>query len=80
MCSSSRWPGRPVHGVSEWPGRAGLEPERMNPRPKVPETNRTNPCVAYAALLTDVYPLFRLDQGGREPGLCAPEGGGPAAM
>jgi hypothetical protein len=28
--------------------------------------------------MTDVYPPFRLDQGGQEPGLSAPEGGVPA--
>jgi hypothetical protein len=33
--------------------------------------------VAYAALMTDVYPPFRLEQGGREPGLSAPEGREP---
>jgi hypothetical protein len=34
--------------------------------------------VAYAALMTDVYPPFRLDQGGPEPGP-APEGDVSAA-
>ena len=33
--------------------------------------------VAYAALMTDVYPPFRLDQGGPDPGLSAPEGREP---
>jgi hypothetical protein len=34
--------------------------------------------VGYAALLTDVYPPFRLDQGGEEPGASAPEGAAAA--
>ena len=33
---------------------------------------------AYAALMTDAYPPFRLDQGGEDRGVSAPEGA-PAA-
>ncbi len=34
--------------------------------------------VAYAALMTDAYPPFRLDQGGAEPQRVGPSGPGPA--
>lgn len=34
----------------------------------------------YAALMTDVYPRFRLDQGGEAPGLSAPEGAPPGGV
>jgi hypothetical protein len=34
--------------------------------------------VGYAALMTDVYPPFRLDQGGEETGALAPEAAPPA--
>jgi len=36
--------------------------------------------VGYAALMTDVYPPFRLDQGGQEPVAAAPEGAPPASV
>jgi Domain of unknown function (DUF4389) len=35
--------------------------------------------VGYAALMTDAYPPFRLDQGGKEPSPVAPEAPTPPA-
>ena len=35
--------------------------------------------IPHFIVLTDVYPPFRLDQGGAEPGAPAPETGGAAA-
>jgi hypothetical protein len=35
--------------------------------------------VGYAALMTDAYPPFRLDQGGEEPSPVAPEAPTPPA-
>ena len=35
--------------------------------------------VSYAALMTDAYPPFRLDQGGEDPGASAPESAPPPA-